>query len=352
VNNGEEMVDTTEIESQSPSIKGTNKAVLVIGGAGYIGSHTCKELRKNGYTPVVVDREVKNKIQSVLYGPSFELDLPKNIETLDEIVKRYNIDSCIHFAAYTRVDESVSDPSKYYINNVLMTFRLIEKLRSLGVNTFVFSSSAAVYGTPDGGIGRDDEEKLLPINPYGRTKLMVEQILQDYHVAYGFNSVSLRYFNAAGSDVDGEIGENRKSPSHIIPRAIDAGKKVKEFRLFGTDFDTADGTCVRDYVHVTDLARGHVLALQKAHKEKICARYNLGSGTPTSNREVLTSVQRFTGAMNIKEEPRRAGDPAVLVADIARAVEELNWRPEHSDIDNIVRTAVQWYNKTNQKEIN
>ena len=352
MNNGEEMADTTEIESQNLNIKGINKAVLVVGGAGYIGSHTCKELRKNGYTPVVVDRDIKTKIWATQYGPAFELDLPRNIETLDEIVKRYSIGSCICFAAYTKVGESVADPSKYYINNLLMTFRLIEKLRSLDVNTFVFSSSAAVYGIPKDGIARDDEQKLLPINPYGRTKLMIEQILQDYHTAYGFNSVSLRYFNAAGADADAEIGELREDESHIIPLAIEAGKRVKEFRLFGTDFDTPDGTCVRDYVHVTDLARGHVLALQKAHREKICASYNLGSGTPTSNRELLNTIQRFTGAMNIREEPRRAGDPPVLVADVSRTTTELNWRPEHSSIDNIVRTAVQWYNKINQKEIN
>jgi UDP-glucose 4-epimerase len=177
-----------------------------------------------------------------------------------------------------------------------------------------------VWHTRD-GVARDTEERLLPINPYGRTKLMIEQILQDYHRAYGFASVSLRYFNAAGADADAEIGELREDETHIIPLAIEAGKKVKEFKLFGTDFDTPDGTCVRDYVHVTDLARGHVLALQKAHKEKICASYNLGSGIPTSNRELLNNIQRFTGAMNIREEPRRAGDPPVLVADISRTVE-------------------------------
>ena len=346
------MADTTETESQNLNIKGTSKAVLVVGGAGYIGSHTAKELRKNGYTPVVVDRDITSKPWATQYGPAFEINLPSNIEALDEIIKRYSIDSCIHFAAYTKVGESVQDPAKYYVNNVLMTFRLIEKLRSVGVNTFVFSSSAAVYGIPADGIARDTEERLLPINPYGRTKLMIEQILQDYHRAYGFSSVSLRYFNAAGADADAEIGELREDETHIIPLAIEAGKRVQEFKLFGTDFDTPDGTCVRDYVHVTDLARGHVLALQKAHREKICASYNLGSGTPTSNRELLANIQRFTGAMNIKEEPRRAGDPPVLVADISRTTVELDWKPEHSTIDNIVRTAVQWYNKTNQKEIN
>jgi UDP-glucose-4-epimerase GalE len=329
-----------------------SKAVLVVGGAGYIGSHTSKELRKNGFTPVVVDRDITTKPWATQYGPAFELNLPNNIEALDEIVKRYNIDSCIHFAAHTKVGESVENPSKYYINNVLMTFRLIEKLRSLKVNNFVFSSSAAVYGVPTDGIARDDEKNLFPINPYGRSKLMIEQILQDYYQAYGFASISLRYFNAAGADNEAEIGELREDETHIIPLAIEAGKKVKEFKLFGTDFNTPDGTCVRDYVHVTDLARGHVLALLKVHEEKICTSYNLGSGVPTSNRELLKNIQRFTGAMNIKEETRRAGDPPVLVADISRTIKELNWKPEHSAIDNIVRTAVQWYNKVNQKEIN
>jgi len=346
------MENITETGSQNLNIKGTNKSVLVVGGAGYIGSHTAKELKKNGYTPVVVDRDITSKPWATQYGPAYELNLPQNIETIDEIVKRHNIDSCIHFAAHTKVGESVADPSKYYINNVLMTFRLIEKLKSLDVNTFVFSSSAAVYGVPENGTAYDTQEKLLPINPYGRSKLMIEHILQDYHRAYGFASVSLRYFNAAGADAEAEIGELREDESHIIPLAIEAGKNVKEFRLFGTDFDTPDGTCVRDYVHVTDLAHGHVLALQKAHKEKICASYNLGSGIPTSNRELLNTVQKFTGAMKIKEENRRPGDPPVLVADISRTTKELNWKPTQSSIDNIVGTAVKWYNKINQKKIN
>ena len=346
------MADTIETQSQNLNTKGSNKAVLVVGGAGYIGSHTAKELRKNGFTPVVVDRDITSKPWATQYGPAFELDLPKNIETLDEIVKRYGIDSCIHFAAYTKVGESVQDPSKYYINNVLMTFRLIEKLRSLGVNTFVFSSSAAVYGIPKDGIARDTEERLLPINPYGQTKLMIEKILQDYHRAYGFASVSLRYFNAAGADADAEIGELREDETHIIPLAIDAGKKVKEFRLFGTDFDTPDGTCVRDYVHVTDLAEGHVLALVKASDNNICERYNLGSGIGTSNRKLIDSIQKYTGPMEIVEMDKRPGDPPTLIADIDRTINELGWMPKHSAIDNIVRTAVQWYNKVNQKEIN
>jgi UDP-glucose-4-epimerase GalE len=331
---------------------GPSKAVLVVGGAGYIGSHTAKELRKNGYTPVVIDRDITSKPWATQYGPAFEINLPSNIEAVDEIVKRYGIDSCIHFAAYTKVGESVLDPSKYYMNNVLMTFRLLEKLRSLGINTFVFSSSAAVYGIPENGIARNDEPNLKPINPYGTTKLIVENILKDYFTAYGMSSVSLRYFNAAGADSESEIGELRQDETHIIPLAIEAGRKATEFKLFGTDFDTPDGTCVRDYVHVTDLAIGHVLALQKASKAKICERYNLGSGISTSNRELLNTIQKFIGLMNIKEEDRRPGDPPVLVADISNTESGLGWSPEHSSIDNIVNTAVKWYNKINRKEIN
>ena len=216
----------------------------------------------------------------------------------------------------------------------------------------IFSSSATVYNDNQSLPLKENSETGNTKNPYGRSKLMIEHILQDYHRAYGFASVSLRYFNAAGADAEAEIGELREDESHIIPLAIEAGKNVKEFRLFGTDFDTPDGTCVRDYVHVTDLAHGHVLALQKAHKEKICASYNLGSGIPTSNRELLNTVQKFTGAMKIKEENRRPGDPPVLVADISRTTKELNWKPTQSSIDNIVGTAVKWYNKINQKKIN
>ena len=263
------MADIIETPQPKANIKGMNKAVLVVGGAGYIGSHTAKELTKNGFTPVVVDRDIKTKPWATQYGPAFECNLPRDTDFLKEIIHRYNIDSCIHFAAHTQVGESVKDPSKYYKNNVIMTVQLLDKLREAGVNKFVFSSSAAVYGVPANGIAEDDATDLQPINPYGRGKLMVENILKDYYVAYGLSSVSLRYFNAAGADADAEIGELREDESHIIPLAIEAAYQNKEFKLFGTDFDTPDGTCVRDYVHVTDLANAHVLSLQRASGDVI-----------------------------------------------------------------------------------
>lgn len=345
------MATDTEIMSQNLNISSIKKSVMVVGGAGYIGSHTAKQLKKNGFTPVVVDRDIKSKPWATQYGPAFEINLPRDVDLLDEIIKRYNIDSCIHFAAYTKVGESVVDPSKYYLNNVVMTLRLLDKLRSLGVNKFVFSSSAATYGIPKDGFA-DVEAIAQPINPYGKTKLFVEEILKDYRVAYNFSSVSLRYFNAAGADADAEIGELREDETHIIPLAIEAAKKSKEFTLFGTDFNTPDGTCVRDYVHVTDLAQGHVLALIKTSDDVVCERYNLGSGIGTSNLELLNTIQKYAGDMDILKLERRSGDPPTLVANIDKTILELKWEPQHSTIDNIVRTAVKWYNKMHPEEIN
>ena len=345
------MATDTETMSQNLSIKSMQKSVLVVGGAGYIGSHTCKQLVKNGFTPVVVDRDIKSKPWATQYGPAFEVTLPQHIDLLDEIVKRHHIDSCIHFAAYTKVGESVEQPSKYYLNNVVMTLRLLDKLRHLKINKFVFSSSAATYGVPKDGIANVDDIP-RPINPYGKSKLFVEEILKDYHKAYNLSSVSLRYFNAAGADADAEIGELREDETHIIPLAIEAAKKGTAFKLFGKDFATSDGTCVRDYVHVTDLAEAHVQSLIKCSADSVCERYNLGSGIGISNLELLETIQKYAGPMNIVEQPRRAGDPPTLIADVDKTLRELNWRPQHSAIDNIVKTAVQWYNKMHEKEIN
>ena len=345
------MDNTIEPQFQNLNINSMNKCVLVVGGAGYIGSHTAKLLQKNGFTPVVVDKDIKSKPWAVKYGPAFQISLPKDINLLDEIIKRFNIDSCIHFAAFTKVGESVEDPSKYYLNNVIMTLRLLDKLRSLGVNKFVFSSSAATYGVPENGIANIDDIP-RPINPYGKTKHFVEEILADYHKAYKLSSVSLRYFNAAGADAESEIGELRDDETHIIPLAIQATKQGKEFKLFGTDFETKDGTCIRDYVHVTDLADGHLKALLRSNENVICEKYNLGSGVATSNKELLDTIQKYVGPMNVKEHARRPGDPPVLIANIDKTISDLKWSPTQSSVDNIVKTAVKWYNKINQKEIN
>jgi len=342
------MAHTTEHQSQKTNIKTLSPSVLVTGGAGYVGSHCCKFLAKNGYTPVVIDRNLKDK--PVAYGPSFEIDIPSNIQALDQIIKRYNIESCIHFAGSASVAESVADPSGYYKNNVIATIALLDKLREHGIKTFVYSSSAATYGDPGIRMAKESDTA-KPINPYGATKLIIEQILRDYYIAYGINSVGLRYFNAAGADPEAEIGELRDKETHIIPIAIGAARQGKTFKLFGDRYPTEDGTCVRDYVHVMDLADAHVKALNYASKNYGAKVLNLGSGQATSNKKILEIVQQHTGKMEISIEPNRAGDPAYLVADISLAKEILDWEPTQSSIDNVVATAVKWYNKVHKKEI-
>jgi UDP-glucose 4-epimerase len=337
------MENTTEHQFLNPSIKGLTRSVLVTGGAGYVGSHTCKLLSKNGYVPVTIDRHYREGLVS--YGPTYNLQLLQEIDRLDEIIKRHNITSCIHFLGSTSVAESVTNPSLYYKNNLINTIALLDKLVSLDVKSFVYSSSAAVYGDPGMKMCKETDP-CNPISSYGGSKLMMEQVLKDYHKAYGVSSVGLRYFNAAGADPEGEIGELRDNETHIIPLAISASRQLKTFKIFGDKYDTEDGTCVRDYVHVMDLADAHIKALQYASNNNVAEVFNLGSGTPVSNKQLLDTVQRFTGKMNIKIEENRSGDPAYLVADITKAKEILNWEPTQSSIDNVVATALKWDNKS------
>ncbi len=342
------MDPTTGHQYQNPSIKGLSKAVLVTGGAGYVGSHTCKLLSKNGYLPITVDRHFRQGLVS--FGPNHNLTLPQEIERLDEIVKRYNITSCIHFAGSTSVPESVANPSLYYKNNFILTVALLDKLVELGIKTFVYSSSAATYGDP--GLNKCKETDIAkPISSYGGSKLMMEMLCKDYLRAYGMSSVGLRYFNAAGADPEGEVGELRDKETHIIPLAIDAARQGKTFKIFGDKYPTDDGTCVRDYVHVMDLADAHVKALNYASQHQVSEVFNLGSGAPASNKELIQTVQKYTGEMKIEMHENRPGDPAYLVADITKVKEILDWAPTQSSIDNVVATAVKWYNKTHKKEI-
>ncbi len=342
------MDPTTEHPFPKKNIKNFSRSVLVTGGAGYVGSHCCKFLAKNGYVPVVIDRNLRN--QSVEFGPSFQIDLPINIQALDDIIVRYNIGSCIHFAGSASVAESVADPSGYYKNNVIATIALLDKLREHEIKTFVYSSSAATYGDPGIRMAKESDTA-KPINPYGATKLMMEQILRDYYIAYGMNSVGLRYFNAAGADPEAEIGELRDKETHIIPIAIGAARQGKTFKLFGDRYPTEDGTCVRDYVHVMDLADAHVKALNYASKNYGAKVLNLGSGQATSNKKILEVIQQHTGKMQIEIYGNRPGDPAYLVADITKAKEILEWEPTQSSIDNVVATALKWYNNVHKKEI-
>jgi len=348
VNNGEEMDNTTETQYQNPSIKGLSKAVLVTGGAGYVGSHTCKMLAKNGYTPITVDRHYREGLKS--FGPNYNLQLPQEMDRIDEIIKRYNITSCIHFAGSTSVPESVENPSLYYKNNLIMTISLLDKLIECGVKTFVYSSSAATYGDP--GMQLAIESDVAdPISAYGGSKLMIEMVCKDYLRAYGLSSVGLRYFNAAGADPEGEVGELREKETHIIPLAIEAAKQGKTFKIFGDKYPTDDGTCVRDYVHVMDLADAHIKALNHASQNQVSEVFNLGSGEPASNKQLVEAVQKHAGEMKVEMHANRPGDPAYLVADTSKVKEILKWEPTQSSLDNVVATAVQWYNKTHKKEI-
>jgi len=322
------MEDTTGHQFQKPSIKGVSKAVLVTGGAGYVGSHTCKLLAKNGFTPVTVDRHFREGLKS--FGPNYNLNLPQEMDRIDEIVKRYNITSCIHFAGSTSVPESVANPSLYYKNNLIMTISLLDKLIECGVKTFVYSSSAATYGDPGMQLAMESDVA-NPISAYGGSKLMIEMVCKDYLRAYGLSSVGLRYFNAAGADPEGEVGELREKETHIIPLAITAAKQGKTFKIFGDKYPTDDGTCVRDYVHVMDLADAHIKALNHASKNPVAEVFNLGSGEPSSNKQLIEAVQKHAGEMKVKEI--------------------LEWEPTQSSLDNVVATAVQWYNKTHKKEI-
>jgi UDP-glucose-4-epimerase GalE len=342
------MEDTTGHQFQNPSIKGVNKAVLVTGGAGYVGSHTCKLLAKNGYTPITVDRHYRENLKT--YGPTHNIQLPQEMDRLDEIINRYNITSCIHFAGSTSVPESVSDPSLYYKNNFIVTVSLLDKLIECGVKTFVYSSSAATYGDPGMKLCRESDPA-NPISAYGASKLMMEMLCRDYLRAYGLSSVGLRYFNAAGADPEGEVGELREKETHIIPLAIDAARQGRTFKIFGDKYPTEDGTCVRDYVHVMDLADAHIKALNYAADNQVAEVFNLGSGAPASNKQLVETVQKYTGEMNIEMHDNRPGDPAYLVADITKVKAILGWEPTQSSIDNVVSTAVQWYNNTHKKEI-
>jgi UDP-glucose-4-epimerase GalE len=319
-------------------------AILVTGGAGYIGSHCSRALLAAGYHPVVFDN-FSTGHRSFVTGSLVAGDL-KDKAALQQAFARYDIAAVMHFAASSLVGESVVDPQKYYGNNVAGTLSLLEAMRAAGCHRLVFSSTGAVYGNADSRALPEDYP-CAPINPYGASKWMIERILADFRGAYGLGAFCLRYFNASGADASGVIGELRDNETHLIPRAMMALQgHVPDFAVFGDDYDTPDGTAIRDYIHVTDLAAAHVAALQLLMQGHRGGAFNLGTGTGCSVREILSAIAAETGReVPHVVKPRRPGDPTYLVADPTAARETLKFRPAHSDLATIIKTAWAWHQK-------
>jgi UDP-glucose 4-epimerase len=318
--------------------------VLVTGGAGYIGSHTVKELVRQGNEPVVYDNLQTGHREAVGKAIFIQGDLADG-ERLGQILQSYSIQAVIHFAADCLVGESMADPLKYLRNNVRNSLVLLEAVSQVGIRKFVFSSSAAVYGEPL-KIPIPEDHPCVPRNVYGETKWIFEKILDVYHVAGKIDYIALRYFNAAGADPEGELGEDHAKETHLIPLALSSVLTGNPISIYGTDYDTPDGTCVRDYVHVTDLAAAHLLALDKLDQRGRSGIYNLGNGNGYSVREVISVAEKVTGEkIESIEASRRPGDPARLVASSEKIRRDLGWLPEYPDLDSIIRTAWQWHRK-------
>jgi len=317
--------------------------VLVTGGAGYIGSHACEALAREGFEPVVYDNLSLGHREMVKFGPLEEGDI-RDRQRLIEVIGKYRPVAVMHFAALISVGESVENPAIYYDNNVHGAQTLLDAMRDTGVERFVFSSTAAVYGMPPSQPMTEATPK-APINPYGRSKRMVEQMLEDYGAAYGLRSIALRYFNACGAHPDAGIGEAHEPETHLIPRALMAvAGQIDGLELMGTDYATPDGTAVRDYIHVCDLADAHVAALRHLVAGGRSDQINLGTGRGYSVKEIIEATARVVGReVPHRFAPRRAGDPPELVADPARAAEILGWRAQWTDIDRVIATAWAWH---------
>ncbi|WEX74979.1 UDP-glucose 4-epimerase GalE [Sinorhizobium numidicum] len=317
--------------------------ILVTGGAGYIGSHTAKRLRSEGIEPVVYDNLTTGNRSSVRWGPFVNGDILDS-NRLAETIDRYEPDAVIHFAASAYVGESVTDPAKYYQNNVGGTLSLVDTCRRASVDKIIFSSSCATYGVPD-MLPIDEASPQVPINPYGKTKLIAEHMLADYAAAFGLRYVALRYFNACGADPEGDLGEWHDPETHLIPRALMAAAgRIPSLEIFGDDYDTTDGTSVRDYIHVADLAQAHVLAYRHLVKGGENVALNLGTGRGASIKEVLRTIAEVTGrSVPVAIRPRRAGDPPALYADASLAHQLLGFSTRYSDLQTIVRTAAPFF---------
>jgi UDP-glucose 4-epimerase len=328
--------------------------ILVTGGAGYIGSHAVRALHQSGYNVVILDNLVyghRDVAERVLQVSLIEGDISDRT-FLDRVFAEHNIQAVMHFAAYAYVGESVNNPSKYYWNNVAGTLTLLDAMVAAEVKQIVFSSTCATYGVPQ-EVPITEDHPQSPINPYGTTKLMVEKILQDYDVAYGLRSVRFRYFNAAGADPSGELGEDHQPETHLIPLVLmTALGRRPSISVFGTDYPTPDGTCIRDYIHVSDLADAHVLGLQHLMKGGQSEIFNLGNGNGFSVREVIEAAKEVTGKpITVVESDRRPGDPPALVGSSAKAREMLGWNPQYADIKDMIRHAWQWHQQRHAPEL-
>jgi UDP-arabinose 4-epimerase len=324
-------------------------AILVTGGAGYVGSHACKALATAGYRPIVYDNLSRGHREAVRWGPLIEGDL-HDTDQVAAALQTHGVTAVMHFAAFAYVGESVSHPAIYYRNNVGGTLALLEAMRRAGIGTIVFSSTCAVYGSPE-RLPIDETTPKLPLNPYGETKLAIERALHWYAGAYGLRFAALRYFNAAGADPQGEIGEDHDPETHLIPRVLRAALGTGEpVELYGTDYPTADGTAIRDYIHVADLGDAHVRALGYLGAAGESGAMNLGTGHGCSVREVIAAVERIAGRpVPFREAARRPGDPPELVADPALARLRLGWQPRSSDLDTIIRTALDWERRAGRR---
>jgi UDP-glucose 4-epimerase len=316
--------------------------VLIVGGAGYIGSHMVHMLLERGHGTVVLDNLATGYRDAVLGGELVVADLA-DAAALEALFSSHRFDAVMHFASFIQVGESVRDPAKYYRNNLAHTLTLLEAMQRHGVGRFIFSSTAAIFGEPE-YVPIDEQHPRRPINPYGFSKLAVERVLSDFDHAYGMRSVCLRYFNAAGADPQARIGERHEPETHLIPLVLQAASgRRSHIDIFGADYDTPDGTCIRDYIHVVDLCEAHLLALERLQQGATSAAYNLGNGSGFSVQEVIAAAERVAGTQIARNmAARRAGDPARLVADATLARAELGWRPRYANLETIVRHAWQW----------
>ena len=317
--------------------------ILITGGAGYIGSHTNKLISNNRFETIIFDNLSTGHPEFVKWGKLFEGDL-SSVDDLNKVFSEYKIDAVIHFAASAYVGESMHDPQKYYFNNVVNTLNLLKTMRKYNCDKIIFSSSCATYGEPL-YTPIDENHIQNPINPYGKSKYMIENILEDFSIAYNLKYISLRYFNAAGADLDLEIGEKHSPETHLIPLLLDAASgKSEKFKIFGSDYKTKDGTCIRDFIHVNDLAQAHLLSLESLLDSGESDIFNLGVGVGFSILDAINAVEKITSSQISTEiHDRRSGDPAILIASSDKIIKKLKWEPEYTDLISIIKSAYNWH---------